>query len=382
MQCSRCNATKETARIPSGWKRVGDEVLCESCKHKAFVLRAVTIPVASVDDWDEFRGELKSAWALTTNACNWMMTQLYVRDVRRNGEPKMPKMEKQYLYPEARARFPQLPSQSVAALEQAVTKKYRAKRYDVVWASAASLPTFRYPTPFPVPNQGWSAWSEDGRPHVSVKLDRRWTLRLRGGHEFRRQLASFAAIASGDAVRGQLDLYPKDSAIMCKMVAWLPRRVSAAGLSGALHVRTMPDSLLRALNAKDEKLWEYHGDHIRRWSAEHAAQLQRWADDSKFEQRPVPSFAARRTDAAVKYRDRMASAIKETAAQLVGYAERRKFAVLRYDDTDTSYVPKFQWFALRERIALLCDEAGIMFEHASGAVEPESADPLASGEAE
>src|SRR5690606_24643887 len=73
-----------------------------------------------------------------------------------------------------------------------------------------------------------------------------WTLRLRGGHEFRRQLASFAAIASGDAVRGQLDLYPKDSAIMCKMVAWLPRRVPAAGLSGTLHVRTMPDSLLRA----------------------------------------------------------------------------------------------------------------------------------------
>ena len=56
-----------------------------------------------------------------------------------------------------------------------------------------------------------------------------------------------------------------------------------------LRVHTSADSLLVAVNARDEQLWTYHADHLRRWSAEHRAQLQRWADDSKYEQRPVPA---------------------------------------------------------------------------------------------
>jgi hypothetical protein len=69
-----------------------------------------------------------------------------------------------------------------------------------------------------------------------------------------------------------------------------------------------------------------NGDHLRRWGAEHRTQLQRWADDSKFEQRPVPSLAERCENAARKYRDRVDSATHEIAAQLAGYADRRHFS--------------------------------------------------------
>jgi hypothetical protein len=44
---------------------------------------------------------------------------------------------------------------------------------------------------------------------------------------------------------------------------------------------------------------------VRRWSAEHSRKLQHWADDSKFEQRPVPSFAARRQDESLRYHHRI-----------------------------------------------------------------------------
>ena len=68
-------------------------------------------------------------WAQTTAASNWIMTELYARDVRPGSEEKMPPMARVYLYPEARARFPGLPSVTVASLENGVQRKYRAVRY-------------------------------------------------------------------------------------------------------------------------------------------------------------------------------------------------------------------------------------------------------------
>ena len=112
-------------------------------------------------------------------------------------------------------------------------------------------------------------------------------------------------------------------------------------------MRTDSERMIVALNAKDEKLWEYHGDHVRRWSAQHLALLQRWSDDSKAEHRPVPPFAERRQAAAVKYRHRMQSAAHEIAAMVAGYAARRKFATVRYDDSVTDFCPQFPRFARR-----------------------------------
>jgi hypothetical protein len=129
-------------------------------------------------------------WIETTRCANWMMTELYARDVRRSGEEKMPPMRYVYLYPEARLLFPALTPQSVASLEQAVTRKYAARRYEVVWTHAASLASLRYPQPFPVHNQSWSlAIDERRRPILSARIGaKRWEMRLQGGIRYRRQL--------------------------------------------------------------------------------------------------------------------------------------------------------------------------------------------------
>lgn len=340
------------------------------------VLRAISMPVTEIMDgtWDEFRVTVREMWAATTQCSNWMMTQLYARDVRRNGEPKLPPMSPVYLYPEARARFPQLPSQSVSALDQMVQAKYRAMRYEVIWTCAASLPTYRYPTPFSSPNQAWSFRIEDERPVVSVRIgDRRWSLRLKSGPRYHRQLTAVRKIADGSAEQGSLDLYEQKidgkPAVMCKMVAWLPRMERTPKQEGALSVRSTPDSLLVAVNENGAVLWTYHADQLRRWSAEHREQLQRWADDSRFERRPIPSFTERRESAALKYRNRMNSAVREIAGSLAGNATRRKLAVVRYDDRDTSFCPGFPWSALRERIRVKLDEFGIEFESARSEVD-------------
>lgn len=381
--CAVCHAerSKPARRLPQGWHRRKEEVLCADCWGARYILRAITMQVVSPLDceWKDLRVSLQAMWSAATQASNWMITEMYARDVRRNGEPKMPPMPPVYLYPEARERFPSLPSQSVAALEQAIRKKYRAARYELIWTCARSLPTFRYPAPFAIPNQGWYAEFDHEKPVISLRIgDTRHRLRLKGGPVFRRQRQAFAQIVSGEAQQGELAVLQKGKNLMVKLVAWLPRQAAPdrSKRTGVLAVRTDPHSLLVALDEKKEALWKYNADHIVRRFVEHRNQLQRWSEDQKYEQRPVPSFIERRETAVRRYHNSSQTAIRQIAASLVSYAKRRRFAGLRYDDAVTDFQPQFPWFNLRERIQVCCDEAGIVFTHASGELAQETPEPL------
>jgi hypothetical protein len=57
---------------------------------------------------------------------------------------------------------------------------------------------------------------------------------------------------------------------------------------------------------------------------------------------------------------------------VAGYAQRRRFAAVEYRDADQSFCPQFPWFRLRELIRQKCDEVEIEFEHAGGAITPET----------
>jgi hypothetical protein len=370
MRCSGCAKKIETktSRLPKSWKRKDEQTYCPVCWRERYVLRAVAMPVASPLDcsWEELNKLLREAWASTTQCSNWAMTEMYTRDTRRtDDQAKMPPMARQYLYPDARKRFPALTPQSVASLEQAIQNKYRALRWKLIWTCQVSLPAHRYPTPFPVHNQSWTVSIENQCPVVSLRIgEGRYRLRLRGGPQFRRQLADVKDMIQGRAVRGECAIYQRGQATMVKMVGWMPRATTERGNreNTTLRVRTEKDSLLIAINTQDERIWSYNADHVRRWIAQHRRQLQRWSEDAKYEQRPVPSFTARRTAAVTKQRDRMRSAVQEIAAQLGGYAARRKFARVEYDDTERGYSEQFPWFILRDRIRTVLDTLGIAFE--------------------
>ena len=372
IHCAGCQKEASVKkRLPTGWKHAGEEYWCGDCWRGKYVLRAITLPVAQPlgVTWEDFRTALKLMWRETTRASNWMVRQLALADIEREpGVAKMPPMPRSYLYPVARQQFPVLPSQTVAALEQAVTAKYKAKRYEVVWTCAAALPTFRYPQPFPVHNQSWSVTVEDSSPTISIRIgEHRVQLRLKSGHRFRRQVAAVKGIASGSAVTGECALYEKGKDVMVKMVAWLPRKAVSEQMSGVLRVRSTSASLIVALNEKEEALWSYNADQIPRLAAKHRRRLQRWAEDSKFEQRPVAAFATRRTEASLRYHRSINTAADQAAASLVLYARRRKFAAIVWDDTDRSFCADFVWFRLESRMATLADENGIAFSKAASA---------------
>ena len=143
--CVACRRLGKSSRLPHGWKRLGEAAYCETCWRERYRLRSIALPVVEPvgEDWAAFREALKHGWTETTAAANWMMTELYARDVRRNGEEKMPPMARVYLYPEARLRFPKLASQTVVSIENLVQAAYRMARYELIWTCSASLPAFR-----------------------------------------------------------------------------------------------------------------------------------------------------------------------------------------------------------------------------------------------
>lgn len=420
IRCASCGVDKPAkagkggAKLPRGWKR-HEQVYCGRCWQDRYVLRAVTIPVVRPlgegIGWQELRVALAEAWSLSTSATNWITSQLWARDEHRMpGQEKLGKQPTTYLYPETRQRFPALPSQTCAAMENSAKGRYGNKRYEAVWTCSASIPSARYPQPYVTPNQSWRAAmapaGKDGGdlvPCVSVTLPGgRFLLQLRGGKEFARQLADVRQIISGSAVQGELAILRRradksrngvsgrDSGgqkafhrVMVKMVAWFPRKPRSER-SGTLFVRFDPECFAIALDEQDEKLRVWNADHVRRWIAEHRRRLDRWSDDQKAEQRPVASFQSRRESAVEKFRRRIKSFIQETSAQIVGVARRRRLAEIKVDDTCRSYFGegRFDYSGFRVALANACNADNITVTFASGAVAQKTPEPLAETEGE
>jgi hypothetical protein len=402
--CVGCRATRDVpltrlgvARTPARWKLLRGALYCPTCKTQAFALRAVTLPVVGPEGatWAELRATLRAAWADATACANWMTTELYARDVRREPEDTtLRAMPRVYLYPEARALWPALSPQTVASLELQVRRVYRAQRYELLWTRARSLATHRYPVPLPIPAQAWSLHEQDGRYVVSCRLgDRRWRLRLRGGPHMHFHREVLAQIAAGDADVGALALYQTTThtgdhrsgvtpqrRLMCKLVAWLPRGPQH-GRTGTMTVRTDPTRLLVATREGTGRPWVLCADQIRRALLADGHQRERLAVDLKAERRVSrrerQGMVDRLGRMAERQRRQFATWCHEVARQIVGYAARQRVATLVYDDRERSYLPHFPWHQLASRVREKCETAGIAYVAAQGELTPDRTDPFA-----
>ena len=396
--CSICGKSRKTSRtpknslrLPKGWK---PGPTCAACQKERYVLRAVAFPVQECVDapWSEFTAALRHAWNDTTSTANWIMRELYLRDVRRMpGMEKLPPMPKVYLYPEAKEVAPGLYRSCVAALEQQGKAKYKASRFELVWRQRVSLPTFRWPVPYGVPNQNYHiCYSENsrGQPLVTANIQgRRFTLRLRGGDEFRRQLKGFSHLLANPDCRGELSLYrvPANNCnrrtvqdrrngggrneswrIMCKLAGWLPRMERSVQSERGMTISTSPDHFVVAQADHAGQPFIINADHVRRlrsWILAHADYLQRMSEDTKYEKRNPPSqqlhMNESRSMRCVKNANRVKTAMQQIVASLIGYAVRQHVTSISYDDSDRSCMPSFPWFIFRKMLGDKCDHAGI-----------------------
>lgn len=408
--CSGCTKEVEGGeRAPRGWRGVpGQEgqLLCPSCNTGKFVVRAVAFPVAgpvAVEKvrggpevpegfctWEGLRSQLRPAFEESTRLVNWVVQQLRSADVaflgRGQKTPAFPKLD---LYNLSAPIAPSLAPQARNTTLRAASDRYSALRREIL-AGQVSLPSFRFPHPLPIQNQSWEpVMLPDGRPAVKVRIGAYyWTLRLRGGPMFRRQLDGLRAMITNEARRGDLVFYEKrahggdhrpsgalgptnrtgKSRLMIKLVGSFPRREDKGPRQGILTATTKRDVLLS---------WEieggmtgradgrYHPEHVRSWVGGHKARLQKWSDTLKPEHR-FPAEERRRMvsdhEATLeKHRNRMKSFVQTTAAMLANLADRRRVAKVVYDDTDKTYCD-LPWYEIRERLRTLLGERGIVVE--------------------
>lgn len=392
MSTCDCGANVEAERLPPGWKRHKARVWCRDCWRAAYRLRAVTLPVAGADGrtWPELNAALSICWELTTTLANFEVQELAKNDLIRLPDdeklgrmPARPTKGPRAPYQRAREIVPDLDTRSVTSVLRAVQNRYVKRRYEVVWRRAAALPTYRYPMPYPVHNQAWRVRLQDRRVLVDVPLvgGERWTLRLKTGSEFRRQLAAIRLLVEGEALQGELAIYRtrSDRASMCKMVMWLPRQ-ERGELSGALHVRTTKDAMLVYHADGDEKPQYLYRDDLRRLVSAHARRLDHREHDRKLPRRlkgEEPAWLS-------KHRRRMDSIVHEISAQVAGYAMRRKVERVVLDMSERGYFParaqdgnieSFPWSIFETRLAYKLDDAGIEML-SSGDMVREQAAPL------
>lgn len=319
---------------------------------------------------------------------------MYVRDIRRKpDDKKLAPMPKMYLYPEAVKIHPDIPSSAVASMEQTIKRRYSAKRLQILWTRECSVSNYRYPYPAAFPRQSWkpsyeTAGKESGDlvPCVSLVMRRgeRFLLQLRAGKEFRRQLADFKAIVDGRAFGGEISFVRKkvsddhhngvtdrDSGgqkahyrIMCKIAGWFPKK-DPGERSGTLFVRTDVDAMIVALDEKGERLWWYNGDDIKRMQARHKRRLDRLQDDHKHEFRPNAKFQSLRETFVLNQQEYLKNSIHQMASSVCGLASRRKYAEIKYDDSERRYCEQFPWFSLANRLKSKCTELGLEFTHSS-----------------
>lgn len=248
---------------------------------------------------------------------------------------------------------------------QAVRKKYIEKRLDIVWRRSCSLPSYRFPYPYPIHNQSWSAtYGKDRVPLVTLNLPgQRVVLRLRGGQDMKRQLAGFRQIVEG-AKRGEAAFYRKNKHCMLKMVAHFPVTHCSSGKDNVLLVRTHPDGLWVAeMIGTHPRYWNQ--DHVKSLVERHQAWLQGVSEDTKREKR-VPRQMCQhidhaREDRCRKQNDRLDTFCHEMSKQLVEFAVRQKVGKILYRDDDKSWLPRFPWFKLREKVKYKCKDRGIEF---------------------
>lgn len=373
--CRRCRAVPAMrasggAWLPRGWRRIGDAALCPTCLRHEYVLRAVTVPIAGPLEatWAELGATLREAWGATTAAANWMVTELYARDIRRDGTlTHLPPMRRVTLYPAARANFPSLAPIHLTSIIQQVERTYREQRYELLWTGRRSLALHRYPVPMPLHAQGWRLHPPDpqnGSMVLDVRLGESWSaLRLQAGPRFRRQARELRALQSGLALSQTGALYAIRSHIgdhrhqetaqrvMVKLMGWFP--IARAMGTRRLVVSTAISDLF--LLRVDGRLVEtVHGDELRRVIGSY--ETRRARADNKL------AVAHR-----AKQAHRIQSVCQQHAAHVAHLARVHHCGVVEYEDEERGFCDPCPWTKLRLWLQSAVERQGIVFTYASGA---------------
>lgn len=338
--------------------------------------RCITLPVGVPIDssWDNLNASLKIAFDLSTDLANWTVLEMFKADV--SGQRMSEEAKKLggmfYNHAFVQGKYPRAAEwegcmQSAGCVVRDVARKYGRDRSRFMLAHDHSLLSYRYPTPYPIHNQKVKlSYTSGDFPTVRLPLPgETFALRLKRAAEFGRQLAMFKKLESGEAKKCAAALYRnRKGDLLCKLVGKFPA-IPNKDMVHACLLHTDSNSLLVAeIDGRRPVIW--NADHLRRWQSVHHVYLQRSGEDMKREhrmdRRQRVNLEKARAERCAKFNSRMDTGTDQIAAQVGRFIERQKVARIIYDDGEKSYMPDgFRWFALQERIKIICEGMGVEF---------------------
>lgn len=374
-RCASCKLSKRAPRRPGGWKAAPEGLLCDTCLHKRYVIRAVVLPIAECVgvEWADFCKRLHVAWRASTDLANWTIQEMFKRDtVPVGGGKLLPFPPGWCAYSHAKERFPAIAewdraSQSMSTILRMAERKYLQSRFDVLVKRDTSLVTWKYPTPFPIRGDDWSAsHGANNAPIVGLPFPGgKVSLRLERKADFGRQLGQFDDIVAGKAIPGEAAIYRhgRTGKILLKMVAWVPKPPPVGGRLHVCALHTDPRALLVA-EIDGRQPWILNHDQLKRWLAVRESYLQRTSEDLKREKRMDPkqrkNLLKAREARLEKIRNRIDTALEQASAQVARFCERQDVAVVAYDDTDASFAARLPWFKLKTLVRRKLEERGVI----------------------
>lgn len=402
--CQQTQATKVTAaghaRLPRRWRREAAGPLCPSCVSARYLPGSLTVPIAGPVDgtWQAFGAACKAQWVLTTQAANWIVRELYVRDVRREAtDTRLRAMPSAYLYPELMAAVPGIAPVNATALIQSVTRTYQRQRYQLLWTGQRQLAMYRYPTPAPINEQAWTLERTAGGAWlVRLRLgDAWWTVRLQAGRDMALHLRRLEQLRAGAAIRGAAQLRQHRShtgdhrsgtsgpagrarvRVLLTIAGLFPRGVASGDPARVLEVHTAGTDLLRASVHGRGVVLTVPADDLRQRIAAYEVMRQRVLSTLGVARRWVPaereSLRGTLEDRGVRHRRAMKTRLQQIAAAVVGCARDQGAGLVRYDDSDDTFQAPFPWQSIRLALERACDTRGLRYEYACAdrAADPE-----------
>jgi hypothetical protein len=363
-----------------------DETISDAltAKSVATVRRTLTFPIAEVVGVERkvFVKALRDCLDESTKAANLIVSGMFGQDQpappRYGGKIKLPKVkfDGKPIYARVTELMPAMPTGTISAIMQRIRGVYTKKRFDVMGTHSASVPSFRWPYPFYIRRQSFklSRVKNESADYWLMEFSMgsrladesrgRYTLRLKGGHEMRRQLRSLeTAHAMGSVGEASVTMSRTDGTIKVNLSVAIPR-ADREGKSGQMLAITGGGSFLRF--AGDCWLKPYHADHVVTRIKAHDIRRQRIADDLKYEKRwpkRVRASMLAKLDSICAAHNRFIDTfIDQASAMAIGFCVRQKLARLILDTRDRSFVEHFPWYMLAEKFRQKCEARSIEFE--------------------
>ncbi len=400
---SRLGKDGETVLLPRGWRRIGDQSLCndqhkggtkvQGCISRRYYVRSFRAQIVGVDEfendgrtWEDCRKALAAAGRDSARFGNWAVQQLYAADPAvgiptsewpktKGGKPKLPTLPVVNLYrPEL---FPNISGGTISALGQMVRGWYTDRRYEVFMSLARSVESYRFGfLPVEVRAADWKLAAKDGKfifRRVTIGPGKSWSLKV---YCDTRNLAHLKACANGSAVPLALKIVRRSKqpipgtngkptkAWFCRVSVLLPRTARRSS-----HVETTltlghdAESLLYG-TLEDGSVFELPGTDLRKLIVGgDKADKKRQVDLSIYRgimpKRKLARWSKDRTRACENRSRKIDYLVHCAAAALVRWCVSRRVTSVDYEITDRGFVPHFPWRKLRDYIACGLEAAGI-----------------------